>query len=286
MSIKQGDEYRKCLYKYRPLIGNSSDDINLNTLKLLENGELYFSKPSDFNDPFDAKIDYDSSADENQLRNYFTKIKQQFAGTINSNFDIDVLIEKINNGEIDKAMYAPSNSEYANSTRIFCLAKDEKNILMWSHYAKDHTGICIGIKVNYFQNTLSLKIKNGYVRPIAGINNFIPAIYINYCNDKPKPYNLFTGSQKDIEEYLYTKSKDWEYEQEMRMIIHESLIINNPICIEKTEIYEIIFGLKTPNILKEKVIDIIKRYPKNGNWINIYKCNEVKGKYAIEKVKL
>jgi hypothetical protein len=48
-------------YKYRPLIDDTkSSGINENTLRLLEHGELYFSKPKDFNDPFDCKIEYDT----------------------------------------------------------------------------------------------------------------------------------------------------------------------------------------------------------------------------------
>ena len=48
MSIKPGDETLKCLYKYRELAGNGPDGLNSNTVKLLEDGQIYFSKPNAF----------------------------------------------------------------------------------------------------------------------------------------------------------------------------------------------------------------------------------------------
>jgi hypothetical protein len=49
MKIQPDEIGLSCLYKYRPL--------NINTLKILSRGELYFSKPRDFNDPFDCVVD-------------------------------------------------------------------------------------------------------------------------------------------------------------------------------------------------------------------------------------
>jgi len=286
MSIKQGDETRQFLYKYRPLAGDTPTEINKNTLAILEKGELYFSKPSDFNDPFDAKIDYDTNATDSEMRCYFNRLKNQFLDSIYSQFDIDVLITKIENGNVDKSIFAPGVSMSADNTKILCLSKDEKNILMWSHYAQNHAGICIGIRVSNYQNTLCIKVKDGYTRSVAGMKNLLPLHYVEYTADKPSPYNIFTGREDDLEPFFYQKCKLWEYEQEMRIILPDSLIIYNPIRIEQSEIGEIIFGLKAPQPLIDKVTNIVNTFTTNGNKVALYKCKDVKGKYGIDKIRL
>jgi hypothetical protein len=279
MSIKPEDEKREFLYKYRPLIGVSESHINENTLRLLENGELFFSKPSQFNDPFDSRIDYDTSANETELRAFFSKLSMQHGNSL----DIDFIIDQINTGKINKADFVKKD-DLSDSNNIFCLSKDEKSILMWSHYAKDHTGICIGFKVHKSCNSMNIKIKSGYAIPIPSFDsNLLPVSYINYSTDKPKPYNHFIHEQKELIRHFITKSKLWEYEQEVRIILHEKQILSNPICLEAIEIGEIIFGLKTPPILIEKVKQIVKNYPDNGSHIKLCRCVEIKGQYAINK---
>jgi len=280
MSIKPEDENREFLYKYRPLIGIDESHINENTQKILINGELYFSKPSQFNDPFDSKIDYDTNANENELRDFFSKLLPQFGKSLN---DIDNIINKFKTGELNRSDFVPKNT-YSDSNKIFCLSRDDRNILMWSHYAKDHTGVCIGFKVHKGGNSMNIKIKSGYIVPIVGVDsNMLPVIYINYCTDKPKPYNHFKDDLEKLKPHFITKSKLWEYEQEVRIIITDKMILKNPICLETNEIGEIIFGLRTPPKLIDKVKQIVKNYPNNGSHIKLYKCVERKGQYAIDK---
>lgn len=279
MSIAPGDEKLTCLYKYRPLIGKNDAEIDKYTLKILEDGELFFSKPSVFNDPFDSNVDYVATATEIELRSYF---KNKLPAD-----QIDIVINKINNGTVDINTFAPNGSaEYADLLKIFCLTKNPNNILMWSHYSKNHTGICIGFKVHIFGNSLNLKIKPGFVRPLyQGIdNNLIPAIYVEYDDTKPSPYNIFKSTQDDFKPFCKRKSKLWSYEEELRLLLFDSILIKNPVCIEKVEIVEIIFGLRAPQNLEQKVIDIIKTYPGNGAHVKIYKETYVLNKYEVSKM--
>jgi hypothetical protein len=283
MSLRYDDQKRRFLYKYRSLHGTSSSEINDSTRKMLENGELYFAKPSQFNDPFDSKIDYDTSADEAQLKIFFSRVLPMYGKPLS---DIDNIIERIRKKEIKLSDFAPKNG-YADLANIFCLSRDEKNILLWSHYAKDHTGICIGFNVHIWGESMNIKVQSGYTKPIAGFsNNLLPVVYVNYSNDKPEPYNHFIHDSNKLEPYFYTKSNLWEYEQEVRIILMDSLIIKNPIRIDTTEIGEIIFGLKTPDKKIELVKNIINHYPSNGKNINLYKCIEAKGHYALDKAPL
>jgi len=282
MSIKPEDENRDFLYKYRPLIGEDESHINEHTLKILEKGELFFSKPSQFNDPFDTKINLDINVTEPELRAYYSRLLTQQGEPLNR---LDAIIDKVNSGEINLEEIALKNTQpdYFN---IFCLSKDEKNILMWSHYAKDHTGICIGFKIHKKFNSMNIKISSSYTPPpsVADlVSDLVPAIYINYCTNRPKPYNHFKDNLKELELHFMTKSKLWEYEQEVRIMLTNKMIHKNPICLETKEIGEIIFGLRTPLGLIDKVKQIVNNYPDNGFHVKLYKCVEIKGKYAIDK---
>ena len=188
MSIELGDQNLKFLYKYRPLADDSCDcKINKNTLRLLENGELFFSKPSDFNDAFDSKIEYDTSVSSAEITKYLCE-QGVDEGVIYN------IIGQINQGTLSVSDIISSNgSGYADSLKILCLSKTEKNILMWSHYAKDHTGICVGIKVHFYGNSLNIKVPSGHVLPRTdGLSrNLIPALHVKYKDDKPTSVNIF-----------------------------------------------------------------------------------------------
>jgi hypothetical protein len=279
MSIKLGDDKLSHIYKYRPLVDTDGKSIYHSTLRLLKFGELFFSKPSLFNDPFDSKVDYDTTATDDEINKYLVRIGFGFKGRNN-------LMDQIKKGVFDPATFAPEGGTgYADLAKIYCLSKDEKNILMWSHYAKDHTGICIGIRTHIWGNSLCIKVKDGYVQPIDGnTTNFLPLIYVEYNEDKPTPYKFFTGPREDLSPFFISKSKLWEYENEMRLIIPYSCLRGNPVCIDTSEIGEIIFGLKTPANLIREVKEIVSTYPDNGKNTSLYKCVEVKGKYAIDKI--
>ncbi|WP_062328026.1 DUF2971 domain-containing protein [Treponema endosymbiont of Eucomonympha sp.] len=117
-----------CIYKYRPLWDN--DKFNLHTINMINKGELHFSFPKDYNDPFDCKIDFYS--------------------------------QKYNLTQIEA--YTKLDSYYAPAL-ILCLTKDPLNTLMWSHYADGHSGVCIDFKVypfafgNYIKFSLSSFLK-------------------------------------------------------------------------------------------------------------------------------
>lgn len=85
------------------------------------------------------------------------------------------------------------------------LSGTNKNILMWSHYACNHEGFVLGFDGDhdYFGKRV------------------IPIIYTNV-----RPFVDPTTSRQSGE-LFYTKSKDWEYEQEYRKF--ESLVPSLPL---------------------------------------------------------
>jgi len=110
----------------------------------------------------------------------------------------------INNpASLDDLMNA-NLDESRNNYRILCLSKEENNILMWAHYSDNHSGVRIKLSVTesdpFFTFPIAVKYDTSY------------PIY-KYFEERN---NISKGSL--IEHIVGTKFKDWEYENEIRII--------------------------------------------------------------------
>ncbi|MEI6866652.1 DUF2971 domain-containing protein [Flavicella sp.] len=103
-------------------------DFETGIEKVLKDKTIRFSNPKDFNDPFDIKSD---SSKEEVLIHY----------------------PNLSDLEINNILRVIKDSEYkvleGNSSRhrISCFSENYKEILMWSHYADKHKGICVGYNI-------------------------------------------------------------------------------------------------------------------------------------------
>jgi hypothetical protein len=87
---------------------------------------------------------------------------------------------------------------------ICCFSGKPNNILMWSHYADSHRGICIKFEVS--SDTLLLSL----------------AQLVNYQIDYPIVNPITDSEDKQFKSGLLTKSEDWRYEEELRIIMHKN----------------------------------------------------------------
>lgn len=277
MSIKPEDMNLQFLYKYRELesydVSSNSLFLNNNTRNLLEKGEIWFSKPSAFNDPFDGHLSFDDDFNEQDAYNFLLQ-----KGLPTKEIKKVLKIYKNNPEELEKLKNISSTELF----RIFCLSKVRDNILMWSHYAKNHTGICIGLKIHHYQHTICIQSNLGQIQKYVDSAGLLPGLYVNYTDDYPKPLNLFNRTSEDIEPFFLNKSKLWEYEQELRFLLLEQNFVykDKPIKIPQCEIGEIIFGVNTNKNLETEIIKIIE----NNEKLNpkLYKCSLNQFKYKLD----
>lgn len=89
------------------------------------------------------------------------------------------------------------SEEWKEKLGILCLSENPFHILMWSHYASDHSGICIGFDSGKSIFKDAIKISYGADRPLIGLNSDPDLILKNV---------------------FLKKSKHWEYENEWRII--------------------------------------------------------------------
>lgn len=211
------------LYKYR--------EIDKYSLSYLINNEVYFSKTSNFNDPFDSQI----------LPSRFLK-ELKVVG-------IDV-----------KSSPLSRHDEFIenrfNGFGVFCLSCKNNDILMWSHYADSHKGICFGFKEplnHYISNEApiySYEIDYIEKHPYVDVYNDYNRGDVDNSEDEFKNHmNMALGLLKAS---LAQKHKSWAYEEEIRIISEEGAMATsfNPEALESV-VLGMNISLTDTKIIKE-----------------------------------
>ena len=156
-------------------------------LAMLEHHNLQFTNATKFNDPFDchpALFDYSN-----------------VPATPNNWPPADFLIRK---GKTDM-------ENLRNSTWICCLSKVYDSLLMWAYY-NSHKGICIGLNIEAVLKCCQQKFL-GMMPPYP--------LEVKYRDIHQKPdYFKDFSSWNDL---LTTKAKEWEHEQEVRLITKDPM---------------------------------------------------------------
>lgn len=200
----------------------------------LINNEITVSSPSTFNDPFDclalkwADITPKSIHQKTSFKHFRIACFSQ--GSKYPNTDIDFM----------KIMINGNNTPY----------KAYKNILMWSHYADSHKGVCI--KYNFSPDFVGSNEEN------YSYKNFKT---VQYTNSK---ISIIPPTITEETAFL-TKLKCWQYEKEIRLLdydcsyngLHKSIPLD-----DKSKIEAIYFGIRCDKKDIKTITDIIKlQYP-------------------------
>ena len=281
----------KRFYKYQNLKEkNDTDNVNY-TIDNLSKNLLYFSHPTEFNDPFDSKMYVDSRGTEEQWIAFLCDYQGYNRDTAKK--EIEGFF-KWENGLVSSKEHVYKNT--IKVPRVCCFSGKRDSILMWSHYADHHKGICLCFRAakNFDDYYIPLRIPNSKT-PIydakAGV--FKEVIYDNGLIPQISPFNSQVHINNIISEQLFTKFEGWEYENEYRIIHPEHLkYLESPLESSKTlEYYKeclegVIFGCR---INKDNVLHVYEavnksNLSKEGNKIAIkyYKAEESTDKCEIE----
>ncbi|OEE15555.1 DUF2971 domain-containing protein [Aliivibrio fischeri] len=239
------------LYKYR--------NFGEYTVLGLENNSFWLPTPSELNDPFDAQlVPIIESISEEEFK-YELELFLAYHKKININFnyfELDKLYIDGNPSPIlheNVCKFVKCFNDLAKNLGIYSLTETNKNSTMWSHYADEHKGICIG----YDTNSLL---------PISGVSLKTQLLPVGYFDEKDltrNAYLLYVRSNMGADvnmliDYILglmaTKSNDWRYEKEWRLLVPNAG--KTPIFYNENVIKTITFGLRTPISVKERVKSI------------------------------
>jgi len=150
----------------------------------------------------------------------------------------------------------------SEQTLMSCFSEYSDSIVMWSHYTYKHEGIVIEFD---FSNNETLK------------SNLIKVVYTNLYNTDNYYYAMLT------------KSREWEYEQEWRIIgayfsssVDDKISSNSDLRYLNIEgcVKSIRFGVRTPLNIKKELAQIC-----NNKGIQIFNAKLNKDKYKIDYVR-
>jgi len=164
----------------------SSDHFGLKKLIAFLEGKLPLTSPSRFNDPFDTKHAFDYS-------NHNLEHTPEEQCAIDEKGWSEKSVQQVKRKEQERGW----QKKYTGC----CFAERRDSLLMWTHYADSHKGVCLQFKYDSDPKKLP-----------AGC--FFKKI--RYSTHRPKPD---ASRISEFEEtLLLTKSIDWMYEEEWRVV--------------------------------------------------------------------
>ena len=117
------------------------------------------------------------------------------------------------------------------------------NTLMWSHYTNNHEGFCAK-----YQFPASLTMKNPVDKKVLVMGE------VDYVDNVPMTTETFT-----LQKAFFTKSKDWNYEHEKRLLFYDTVTTEqyHAIPVPDDSVTDIYFGVKCTDEDKKRVIDVL-----------------------------
>ena len=149
---------------------------------------------------------------------------------------------------------------------VYCLTTKPADTLMWSHYARNHTGIC-----------LEFHCRNDV---------FSSALQVAYCEGYPL-LDLTDDSDETVLLPLITKAKVWTYEDEYRLIAQEksqafgaaSLITNgNLLALPDGALLSVVVGCVAPESTIDAIRSIVQQ---SGQKVAVRRMVRAQNRYEL-----
>lgn len=245
------------LYKYY-----SDKKENLDAVK---NNKMWYSAPHNFNDVFDCDIVIDENA-------VFESALELLPGgkTVRKGSRMWKDIKKTVSAEVKNLRV--EFDKLRKSTGISCLSELDNSLLMWAHYANNHCGICVEYEL------IKINEELGFTT--------VPIIYsdnrMSFSSIDPKMIDEDTT--RIFIESLTTKSTEWCYEKEWR-IIQDDVACGDKWDDEKRgALLEMISpsSITMGCMIKPEFEQEVYRYCNNSK-INLFKMQKDKSRYILNK---
>lgn len=123
-----------------------------------------------------------------------------------------------------------------------CFSETYKQVLMWSHYAQKHKGVCLGFNVKPIQHISSSE--DFFVHGVNYPNQVVPVDY-------------FSDIAQVVKHWVFTKAPCWAYEKEVRAVMN-GMPASSDIQFDKACLKEIYFGCRTTANQRSSLTKLLK----------------------------
>jgi hypothetical protein len=206
--------------------------ISFSLVKTLLYKEVWFSSLKSFNDPFEAEFKIKSTGGElDEYAHYFYSTYMDYQGE-----PLNYVMMKYH--ENPEYLFKDLKDTYRDFLDerygVSCFSRKYNNILMWSHYADSHKGVCLVFnKQKLYENFKKNEIK--IFEPEDIYTDKLIEVKTSFTHKKA------TFDNSDV--VIQKKSKLWEYEEEVRFILDLSKNHKNRfVPFDTTHLEAIILG--------------------------------------------
>lgn len=248
------------LYRYSPHNTDYKDQV-------ITHSKIWFSKPDNFNDPLDSRLDYRQMYSVEEIEAFWRGFLESRPDHPQS---LDEVLQRWGSNQDFVEQQNRVFNQFRSQIGVCCFSATPTNILMWSHYANNHKGIVYEFKPDLFLDSVSDGFTGHPMRVDYAEHNAYELL--SYAlTGKPKQDQFVTEQ--------LTKAKDWEYEQEYRFI---DLKQNGNKPFRKASLKSVIFGAKIP---PEEIDRFRELCHQNGfGHVQFKQARFPQGKFEIEIV--
>jgi len=242
------------LYHYQAFdVETDTDSDRLSDI--LKTNRIYLSNPKGFNDPWDCRPCFDTTQLDDpafyerqvnffeqcdRKRNNLSELEYQERSSklrSNKNFLADLIHQMLG-----------IENDIHKRYRVYCLTTDPYNVLMWSHYAKNHSGISLEFLFNQDMLVRTLQVAYFDTYPIL---------------------DLADNNRETALLPLTAKSKEWNYEKEYRIIAEEEahalsketlITKENYLTLPEDALSAIIMGCVASEKTRSRIRDIVAQH--------------------------
>jgi hypothetical protein len=226
--------------------------------------EIWYSTPAEFNDPFECRFALSFEAELLQkLADFFRYFLVERGLSPETAFE-DAKREVL--GRTEDEIVERENriqKEFKDSVAgygICCLSEVNDDIVMWSHYADSHRGICL-------EFTADAEFHRGVFIPLP----------VRYQEEFPhlNAYDNW-GSDEMVKKSVLTKAKHWEYEKEHRLIAPSKSGIHK---FPPEILTGVVLGAKISEYDREEVKEWVRLHPTP---VNLFQASFRPAQYALD----
>lgn len=228
--------------------------------RMIVKGELYFSTVTQLNDPFEFRWRERLPSTPNEIDLYcrelcarefpkdsvpqrkarFANLKRELAGA----------------ATISKGRPMPTVARFDHG--VCCFSEICDDILMWSHYAAHHSGVCIGIRPD--------RVVGKIFRPVL-YSDVVPLL---------DAWEYIRGGAETFVKLGLTKASHWSYEKEWRTVDRAGPK-QYPSCVDR-----IVIGARATNETGEAVLEAIQEAASAGNKIQVVFARQSPSHYKLK----
>jgi Protein of unknown function (DUF2971) len=245
MAHQDGD-FPDIVFKYRNWEDDDDSKKEFFGRRLLTHSEIFYPSPHQFNDPFDGALPFRFKKEQLTPENVLKKMIQVLTRNYPGKTEEEILTMSIENrdsiGFNSNRYWRDYHKKFIKTVNdtfgILSLTPNKDNLLMWSHYTKSHQGYCVGIDNKVLYKACECQIE-----------------WVNYEKIFPE-IDMFDQNPIDLIKLICTKSEDWEYEDEIRILRYAP---NSKIILPPQAIKQIILGCNMNTKAREAILEIKRK---------------------------